>query len=368
MAELLKDLYSRNVLEKIADSFSKELPSISREEWISGFKKKDWKQLELKQRIRRIAEVLSEELPKPFPKTLKPLLNITDSLDKSFAGKEVFLTIFLGDVVEILGIDHPNESMKAFERITKLISCEFSIRPFLIRHPELTWKHMSEWSLNENADVRRLSSEGSRPRLPWGMGIPGLKQDPQRTLPILENLKDDPDEVVRRSVANHLNDISKDHPDLVLKIAEDWAGSSKERDALLKHALRGLLKEGNPKALEIFGFGSKVHAKILNLKLKSKSVKIGGDLFFGFKVQSEDSKSLRLRIEYKIQYAKVSGKTSRKVFQVEERVFLPKESVSYEKKQSFKQMTTRVHIPGKHVLEIHINGVLKAKTEFQVVR
>ncbi|MBM9499976.1 DNA alkylation repair protein [Leptospira sp. 201903071] len=368
MPELLKNLYSDSVLNKIALSFSSEFPSISEEEWIRRFKQKDWNRLELKQRIRRIAEVISEELPKPFPKSLKTLLTITDTIETRFTGKEIFLSIFLGDVVEILGIEHPEESMIAFERITKLISCEFSIRPFLIRHPELTWAKMSEWSLHSDPNVRRLSSEGSRPRLPWGMGVPGLKKDPQRTISILQNLKDDPDEVVRRSVANHLNDISKDHPDLVLEIAESWVGATKERDALLKHALRGLLKNGNQKALKIFGFGSKVNAKILNLKLKSKKVKIGGELLFSFTAVLEEKKKMKLRIEYKIEYAKASGKTSKKVFQVEERFFDSKKSVEYERKQSFKQMTTRVHIPGKHSLEIHINGEAKAKVDFQVIR
>ncbi|AXR69022.1 DNA alkylation repair protein [Leptospira mayottensis] len=367
MPELLKNLYSKNVLEKIAISFSKELPAISQEEWIQKFKQKDWEKLELKQRIRRIGEILAAALPKPFPKALEPLFKITDSFEKSFAGKEIFLTIFLGDVVEILGMDYPKESMQAIERITKLISCEFSIRPFLIRHPTFVWKRMLKWSSHRHPGVRRLSSEGSRPILPWGIGIPGLKQNPRKTLPILENLKDDEDEIVRRSVANHLNDISKDHPDLVLEIAQKWIGFSRERDTLLKHALRGLLKAGNPKALKIFGFDSNVKVKISSLKLKSKVVKIGESLGFSFTVQSEELKQTYLRIEYKIQYTKASGKTSKKVFQVEERFFLPKESVSYKKQQSFKQMTTRVHIPGRHTLEIQINGVLKSKVDFQVV-
>ncbi|WP_100788302.1 DNA alkylation repair protein, partial [Leptospira adleri] len=238
----------------------------------------------------------------------------------------------------------------------------------LIRHPEVAWARMLEWSFHSDANVRRLSSEGSRPRLPWGMGIPGLKSDPQRTIKILQNLKDDPDEVVRRSVANHLNDISKDHPEIVLEIAEDWVGATKERDTLLKHALRGLLKNGNQRALKIFGFGSKVNAKILNLNLKSKKIKIGGELLFGFKAVCEEKKKTNLRIEYAIEYAKLSGKTSRKVFQIEERFFNPKESVFYERKQSFKQMTTRVHVPGKHTLEILINGLSKSRIDFQVVR
>ncbi|PJZ59415.1 DNA alkylation repair protein, partial [Leptospira adleri] len=129
MAELLKDLYTKDVLQKIASSFSKEIKSVSEEEWLRRFKQKDWNQLELKQRIRRIAEVVSEELPKPFPKSLKPLLTITDTIEQRLSGKEVFLSIFLGDVVEILGIEYPEESLIAFERITKLISCEFSVRP-----------------------------------------------------------------------------------------------------------------------------------------------------------------------------------------------------------------------------------------------
>ncbi|TGK32741.1 DNA alkylation repair protein [Leptospira gomenensis] len=367
MSDLLKDLYTPRVLEKIATTFSKEIKGISAEDWIRRFKRKDWNQLELKQRIRRIAEVLAEELPISFPKAVPILLRITDRIDPLFEGKEVFLTIFLGDVVELKGMDHPEEAMVATERITRLISCEFSIRPFLIRHPDLTWKQMLNWSLHENPAVRRLASEGSRPRLPWGMGVPGLKNDPGKTLPILENLKDDSDEVVRRSVANHLNDISKDHPELVLDIAERWIGFSEERDALLKHALRGLLKGGNKRALSIFGFKDRINAEVRNFRIEPKTVRIGSDLRFGFDAVSKEKIPRLFRIEYKIEYAKVSGKTSIKVFQIDERTFLPGESVRYDKKQSFKQMTTRVHVPGKHRIEVHINGNPKAAIEFRVV-
>lgn len=367
MSDLLKDLYTPRVLEKIAATFSKEVKGISEEDWIRRFKRKDWGKLELKQRIRRIAETLAEELPESFPKALPVLLRITDRIDSLFEGKEVFLAIFLGDVVELRGIDHPEEAMVATERITRLISCEFSIRPFLIRHPDFTWKQMLKWSLHKDSAVRRLASEGSRPRLPWGMGVPGLKNDPRKTLPILENLRDDPDEVVRRSVANHLNDVSKDHPEFVLDIAERWIGFSEERDALLKHALRGLLKGGNKRALAIFGFEDRIKAEILNFKIEPKSVRIGSDLRFGFEAVSKEKTPRLLRIEYKIEYAKVSGKTSRKVFQIDERTFLPGESARYDKKQSFKQMTTRIHVPGKHRIEIHINGDSKAAIEFRVV-
>ncbi|MGJ4789161.1 DNA alkylation repair protein [Leptospira koniambonensis] len=366
MAEALKNFYDDKALLELGTQFSTVLSHKRPEDWVQEIKRKDWKILELKQRIKRIAEVLSDSLPKPFPKAVSPLLNISKVLEKKFPGTQRFYIIFLGDVVEISGIDYPQESLHCMERITQIISCEFSIREFLIRHPDVTWKKMLEWSKHSHPGTRRLASEGSRPRLPWGKGIPGLKQDPKKTLSILENLKNDPDEVVRRSVANHLNDISKDHPDIVISIAKKWKGKSKNTDLLLKHALRGLLKQGNSDTLSIFGFPKSKSAKISKLELQPKTIEIGKHLTYRFEMKSEAKIPTLYRLESKIHYLKPSGKFSVKVFQIEEREFSPKETKVYERKQSFQQMTTRIHSPGIHKLEIIVNGETKAKAEFKV--
>lgn len=366
MAEALKNFYDDKALLEIGAQFSTVLSHKQPEDWLREFKGKDWKKLELKQRIKRIAEVLSNSLPKPFPKAVSPLLKISKVLEKKFPGTQRFYIIFLGEVVEISGIDYPEESLYCMERITQIISCEFSIREFLIRYPDFTWKKMSEWSKHSHPGTRRLASEGSRPRLPWGKGIPGLKKDPKRTLSILENLKNDPDEGVRRSVANHLNDISKDHPDLVIAIAKKWKGKSENTDLLLKHALRGLLKQGNSDTLSIFGFPKSKSVKISKLELQPKTVEIGKHLIYRFEVKSEAKEPTLYRLESKIHYLKSSGKFSVKVFQIEEREFSPNETKVYERKQSFQQMTTRTHSPGIHKLEIIVNGETKAKAEFKV--
>ncbi|GBF38463.1 DNA alkylation repair protein [Leptospira johnsonii] len=366
MAEALKNFYNDKALLELGTEFSTVLSHKRPEDWVQEIKRKDWKKLELKQRINRIAEVLSNSLPKPFPKAVSPLLKISKVLEKKFSGTQRFYIIFLGETVEISGIDYPEESLYCMEKITQIISCEFSIREFLIRYPDIAWKKMLEWSKHSHPGTRRLASEGSRPRLPWGKGIPGLKKDPERTLSILENLKNDPDEVVRRSVANHLNDISKDHPDLVISIAKKWMGKSENTDLLLKHALRGLLKQGNSDTLSIFGFAKSTSVKISKLDLQPKIVEIGKHLVYRFELRSEAKEPTLYRLESKIHYLKPSGKFSTKVFQIEEREFSPKETKVYERKQSFQQMTTRIHSAGIHKLEIIVNGETKAKADFNV--
>ena len=140
--------------------------------------------------------------------------------------------------------------MKAIEFITQFITCEFAVRPFLLKYGDKMMNQMRAWSLHKSHKVRRLASEGSRPRLPWAMAIPALKKNPMPVLTILENLKNDPSESVRRSVANNLNDISKDRPGMVLKIANAWKGQNKETDAIVRHGCRTLLKHGHPEVLD----------------------------------------------------------------------------------------------------------------------
>ncbi|TGL57685.1 DNA alkylation repair protein [Leptospira sarikeiensis] len=366
MAEALKNFYDDQALLEIGKQLSKVLSNINALNFVHEVKGKNWSRLELKQRIRKIAEVTSAHLPKPFPKAVKPLLKFSEHLAREFSDTKKFYIIFLGDIVEISGIDYPTESLYCMEKITQIISCEFCIREFLIRYPDETWKKMFSWSKNPHPGVRRLASEGSRPRLPWGKGIPGLKKDPNKTLSILENLKNDPDEIVRRSVANHLNDISKDHPKLVLDIAKKWIGKSENTDQLLKHALRGLLKQGHPEILSLFGFSKTKSAKISKLELQPKTVEIGKHLIYNFEMRSEATKPILYRLESKIHYIRPSGKFSSKVFQIEEKTFSPMEVKKYIRKQSFQQMTTRVHFPGTHKLEIIVNGETKAKAEFSV--
>ncbi|MCC5940210.1 MAG: DNA alkylation repair protein, partial [Balneolaceae bacterium] len=226
-------------------------------------------------------------------------------------------------------------------------------------------QQMLNWSRHHHSHVRRLASEGCRPRLPWAMALPRFKKDPAPILPILENLKDDPSEFVRRSVANNLNDISKDHPKLVLEIGKRWIGADVNRDKIIKHACRTLLKSGDVRALELFGFLEPSDIEILHFECDS-SVNMGKHLKFSFIVKNGGKKRSKVRIEYGIDYMKSNGSTNRKIFQISETVLKSGESKEFMRTQSFKKLTTRKHYPGRHALAILVNGRELVKSGFMV--
>jgi 3-methyladenine DNA glycosylase AlkC len=294
------------------------------------------------------------------------LIQLAGALRNSATPEQGFATIFIPDYIQVYGLEFPHESMDALEKITDLVSAEFAIRPFIIRYPEKTMKRMLVWSKHKSENVRRLSSEGCRPRLPWAMGLPEFKRDPGLILPILENLKADPSEYVRRSVANNLNDIAKDNPELVLQIAKKWKGKNAETDQIIKHACRTLLKSGNIQALALHGYDHKTKATIDRLSIEKKKIKVGEVLNFGFRFVSKEKTTSRFRLEYVIDYVTASGKTSRKVFKISEDEFKPDLPVQISRKQSFKNLTTRKHFKGKHLISILVNGRQLASLGFMV--
>jgi len=226
---------------------------------------------------------------------------------------------------------------------------------------------MIKWSLHENHHVRRLASEGSRPRLPWAMAIPFLKKDPASILPILENLKNDPSEYVRRSVANNLNDIAKDNPQIVLETASKWKGHSKETDAIIKHGCRTLLKQGHPEILSHYGLES-TNIELSNFEIKTPTVKIGDYLQFHFHLNNKNTEPKTIRLEYAVHYKKAKGHLAKKVFKISEKIYQPNQLTKIERNQSFKLITTRVFHTGIHQLSIIINGTESEALEFDLIK
>jgi 3-methyladenine DNA glycosylase AlkC len=227
-------------------------------------------------------------------------------------------------------------------------------------------QQMLAWSLHKSEKVRRLASEGSRPRLPWAMAIPFLKKDPAPILPILENLKQDPSESVRRSVANSLNDIAKDNPAIVIAIAAKWKGISKETDAIIKHGSRTLLKRGHKEILQHYGLDS-THVDFNNFTILTPKVKTGDSLEFSFAIRNKDAQPQTIRLEYGVHYLKQNGTLSKKVFKISEKVYGPGEQVKILRKQSFRLITTKVFYPGKHQLSIIINGAEYPAKAFELI-
>jgi len=362
----LKNLFSRPLLEPFAAEVLAVWPAFECEIFLQRLFDAQWEGLELKQRVRRISRVLREVLPTEYPDALEVVVKTTQRYLASHGDKLTFAYTFLPDFVEAHGVDFPEHSIAALETLTRWSSAEFAVRPLLLRYPERMYAQMLIWSQHPSAMVRRLSSEGIRPRLPWGMGVPALKRDPLPILPILENLRNDPAETVRRSVANNLNDIAKDHPDLVLEIASRWLGQSDATDWVVRHACRGLLRKGNAAALAHFGFEQGVEGIEVSNFAVSPEVRIGGRLDFSFSIKNTASIPLQVRLEYGIDYQTLSGKTSVKVFKIKELKLHPDQPERIARHQRFQDFTTRKHYPGLHRLRILMNGKTMTEQEFEV--
>ncbi len=368
MAQPLKDLYSPLFFERLCKVLEICIPAFPKREFVHKVFTPDWADLELKQRTRRVTECLHCFLPNDFSKAVVQVVKIAKYYQTNKVEEYTFPLIFLPDYVELYGQNHFTESMRALEYITPLISAEFAIRSFIVRYPKKTLAQIKKWTKHENHHVRRLASEGCRPRLPWAMALPKFIEDPTPILPVLEALKKDNSEYVRKSVANNLNDISKDHPDIVLQIVKRWKGLSKETDWILKHASRTLLKRGEANALALHGFDPNVKSAVSKLSLEKKNIKIGESTTFSFCVTNRQRKEVKLRIEYAITYLTSTGKSSRKIFQVSETSFASGQQIQFKRKQRFTDFTTRKHFPGKHKLEIIVNGKIKSSLLFTLMR
>lgn len=368
MPEPLKNMFDEKFVSELADDIRKVYSRFDSRKFIDDVFDRDWKKKELKERMRHITECLKAHLPEPYEKAVSILVEVTKE-HRSVRKKNdeiSFCDMVFPDFAEKYGIDHYNISVKAMEEFTKVSSSEFAVREFIIKYPKKMHKQLMQWAKDRDPSVRRLASEGSRPRLPWAIALPEFKKDPSPILPVLEILKDDPELFVRRSAANSLNDISKENPEITLSIAEQWIGRSENTDWILKHALRGLLKKGNPRALKLFGFDSKkLDIQISDLRVNSK-LKIGENLNFSFRLVT-GKKERKLRLEYAVDYVKAKGKVSKKVFQISEKIYPPERDFEIQGKQSFRNMTTRIHYPGKHSLSVLVNGQSFAEASFDLL-
>ena len=357
MPEKLKDiLFPPEKVKLFATVLTEVYPAFDGQGFYHLVCDADWPERELKEKMRHTTLCLHEFLPDEFAKAVDILIAIVPKVSG-------FEAIVLPDYVEVYGLDHWNISMPALGELTKCGSSEFAIRPFLNKDLEGAMKYMSRWADSADFKVRRFASDGCRPRLPWASGVPALKKDPALILPILEKLKNDPAEFVRKSVANNLNDISKDHPGLVLDICNRWQGTSQNTDWIIKHACRTLLKQGNKRAMLLFGFANPEKMMVNSLHISNHNPKIGEDIEFSFDLDLQTDERQKVRLEYIVHFVKSFGKTSPKVFQMKE-VEMEPGLHSIVKKHSFKDLSTRKHYMGEHKLEIVINGVVKNAAVF----
>ncbi|WP_211345684.1 DNA alkylation repair protein [Paraflavitalea soli] len=363
--EPFKNIYNDTFFNQFTAVLGKCIKGFDKKRFLKKIYDDAWEARELKQRMKHIAQVLHEFLPGQYDKNISLIKDIIIALRKEGISGGLEYMVFT-EYVEAYGLEHYDISMQAMEFITQFISCEFAIRPFIIRYPEKAMKQMLLWSKHESLHVRRFSSEGCRPRLPWAMALPALKKDPSAILPILENLKDDTSEFVRKSVANNLNDIVKDNPDIVLGIVKRWQGVSPRTDWIIKHGSRTLLRKAHPQAMKLFGLAVADQIVIDKLKITDKSIGIGDTLHFSFDLTNSGKKPIKLRVEYGIDYMKSNGKGNRKLFKITENTYQPGQTYSFKRAQSFRNLTTRKHYAGQHTLAVVINGQELAVKKFTV--
>jgi 3-methyladenine DNA glycosylase AlkC len=257
-----------------------------------------------------------------------------------------------------------DDCLALLAELTPRLTGEFAVRRLLARHPDRALAAILGWTAHPDEHVRRLASEGTRPYLPWAVRVPALVQRPEATLPIVTALYRDPSEYVRRSVANHLNDLARHAPDAVVDAARNWLSAADSNTGwVVRHGLRTLIKKGHPGALALLGFNP-ASVAVSGPRLDQEILTVPGELTFAFEISNTGSQDVLLAVDYLVHYRKANGSQSAKVFKISTLTLAPGESRSISKRHAFRQMTTRVHYPGLHALELQINGATHGRTEF----
>ena len=370
MPDLLKNMLNYDLIRKIALDMQSVHNTFQTVEFSKSIMDETWDDLELKDRIYKISVNLGKYLPEDYETAISIIDKVVMNYGTWLDGFAFFFPIF----VEIYGQDESNWdiSIAALERYTKYASSELAVRPFIIKNEKRMMEQMYAWSESEDELVRRLACEGCRPALPWAPALNSFKKDPSPILPILEKLKTDKSLHVRKSVANNLNDISKTHPDLVVKLAKQWYGKNEHTDWIVKHGCRTLLKKGNRDALAIFELHDADSVDVKDFTLdtavishsKLPSARIGEDINFSFVILAK--KPSKVRVEYGIDYVKANGKRNRKIFQISEISLKENDKKLYTKKHSFANLSTRKHYQGIHSITLIVNGTERGTVDFEL--
>jgi 3-methyladenine DNA glycosylase AlkC len=357
--EPLRDMFSVDFYKHLAAAFKKAEPSFSGKSFVteacSGLSG-----LSLNQRLRKTSLVLKEHLPPDFEKAVTIMKKVIPNTQPGYTN------LIFPDYVGLYGHDHFEFSMKALKYFTCFGSSEFAIREFLNRDFKRTVKVMESWASDKNEHVRRLASEGSRPRLPWSFKLNKVISDPAVTLPVLESLKADNSLYVRKSVANHLNDISKDNPEFMLRTVGAWDHSDPRTAWIIRHASRTLIKKGHKSALSVFGLGKPPMVSIRNMK-HVKKLRLGETFRFSFDLVSQKKSSQKLVVDYIIFYRKKNAALSSKVFKLKELELKAGDRATVSKDRLFKDFSTRKHFAGMHRLVLQVNGKALHSSEFELI-
>ena len=367
----LKSFIGRPVVEALASDVARVHPAFDRRAFVADA----LRGLEAKELLARgahVSDALRRHLPADYEEAVGILVR---SLGPELGGADLegqgmapFRYLPHVAFVRDHGAAHFEASMRANHALTRRFTAEWSIRPFLERYPQRTFALLAEWASDPSVHVRRLVSEGTRPRLPWAPQVRALRDDPRPGLALLERLRDDPELYVRRSVANHLNDVAKDHPELVVETCGRWLeGASPERRALVKHALRSLVKRGDPGALALLGHGARPRIEVVSAEVTPARVRIGGKAAFRVTLASRARRSQSLAVDLEVHFVKKDGAARPKVMKGRALELRPGEIATVAKTISLAVHSTRTPNPGAHAIDLLVNGVRYPGARFTVL-
>jgi 3-methyladenine DNA glycosylase AlkC len=360
-APALKEIFNAERIRHIADETRGVFPAFDTGRFIA-LCRDGLDELSLMARLRRVAEALHATLPEDYREALDVLRDLVPRLNSSF------VTMALPDFVALYGQGDFELSMEALKFFTTFGSSEFAVRHFLRRDPSRTLSVMERWARDENEHVRRLASEGSRPRLPWSFKLDAVIADPSLTTVIIDSLKADPSRYVRKSVANHLNDIAKDNPDWVLERIEGWPRDNAATTWIARHALRTLVKRGDRRALTMLGAGEVADIDVVDFSVAPRTIVLGESITLSITLRSTSARDQRLVVDYAVHYVKKSGATAAKVFKLRTIDLAPGETMKIVHRQTVRDFTTRIHHPGRHSVELLVNGSVLADDAFVLDR
>lgn len=354
--EPLKNKYNTSYIDSLCHDIQNVYKTFDTKNFTKDIFDKTWQTKELKSRMRTISTALAIYLPQDYKKAIDILIKAYRQTDQT----KMLENMIFQDFVEVYGLEYFDISMQALQVFTINSSSEFAVRQFILKYPTKTMKQMKIWAKNDIVDVRRLSSEGCRPRLPWAVALQSFKQNPKEVFEILEILKADNEKYVLRSVANNLNDISKDNPNLVLHFVKQNIDVSTNLDYVLKHGSRTLLKSGDKEILKLFGFDNTDNT-VDNFHCDDK-VKIGEKLNFSFDIKSTHILG-SLRIEYIIYFKLKNSKYGKKIYMISQKSHNTNK-IHIKQNHHFKPISTRVYHKGTHKIEIVVNGEKTISKEF----
>lgn len=367
MAEPLKNLFGGEVVRRLSAEIGRVHSPFDRKAFerdaLAGFEG-----LELLDRGRHLARALKSHLPADFGSAVDVLLATLPADRDAAGGMAAFFYLPHTEFVKSFGLAHFEHSMRALYALTQHFTGEFAMRPFLEHHQDATMERLARWTSDPREHVRRLVSESTRTRLPWAPRLREFQRNPAPVLALLERLRDDPALYVRRSVANNLNDIGKDHPRLLVETARDWlVGATADRRWIISHALRSSVKRGDPDALALLGYGAKGRFEVVSASISPSRPVMGTRVTITCTIRNPSRRSSQVMVDMRVHFVKANGGTSAKVFKISAVDLAAGASVAMRKTVSLADLTTRKHYPGVHRVELQLNGVIAPVGHFTLL-